>query len=319
MLMIVGMPRSGTTWLGRIFDTHPNVLYRHEPDQTISAGDLPNFPEGNDYQNYREAARTYLARLAGTSNLHVSGHKFLYPKSFLNPAQKLGRHLAVDSWHLLQTLLLKPQWTDSLPVPDFGAVNNPATQIVIKTVISNGRAKLFSDANPNLRIVLIVRHPCGYLASQIRGQKMGKLEANKAPINTLSRTREAHKYGLTADHLRELSPEAQKIWYWVIVNDRIMSDMENSERFFLLRYEDLCAEPIAKAQELARFAELEWSANTEDWLTEMLGHQDDNVDYFSVKRNPAQAAQKWQSELRDDQIAMVEDIVRNTPPGALFF
>jgi hypothetical protein len=319
MLMVLGMPRSGTTWLARIFDTHPDVLYRHEPDQTVPAGQLPNFPEGDDYERYRPATRDYLDRLTGTSNLHVSGHKPLYAKRFLTPTQSLCRQTVVNGWHLLQTLLLKPRWTDSLPVPDFGAAENSATRIVIKTVISNGRAKMFSDANPNLRIVLIVRHPCGYLASQKRGQRTGKLGSAEAPIGTLSRTREARKYGLTEAYFKELSPDAQKIWYWVIVNDRIMSEMRGSDRFFLLRYEDLCEQPVAKAQELVTFAGLDWSANTEEWLNQIVQYQGDNPDYFSIKRNPALAAQKWRSELTEDRIAMVEDIARGTPPGDLFF
>ena len=31
-ILILGAPRSGTTWLAKIIDSHPDVLYRHEPD-----------------------------------------------------------------------------------------------------------------------------------------------------------------------------------------------------------------------------------------------------------------------------------------------
>jgi hypothetical protein len=31
-ILVFGLPRSGTTWLGKIFDSHPETLYRHEPD-----------------------------------------------------------------------------------------------------------------------------------------------------------------------------------------------------------------------------------------------------------------------------------------------
>jgi Sulfotransferase family len=35
-ILILGSPRSGTSWLAKIFDSHPEVLYRHEPDEVAS-------------------------------------------------------------------------------------------------------------------------------------------------------------------------------------------------------------------------------------------------------------------------------------------
>lgn len=35
VILVVGTPRSGTTWLAKIIDSHPDVLYRHEPDETL--------------------------------------------------------------------------------------------------------------------------------------------------------------------------------------------------------------------------------------------------------------------------------------------
>ena len=30
--LLFGMPRPGTPWLGKVFDSQPATLYRHEPD-----------------------------------------------------------------------------------------------------------------------------------------------------------------------------------------------------------------------------------------------------------------------------------------------
>lgn len=41
IVLILGAPRSGTSWLAKMFDSHPDVLYRHEPDTVRRAEDLP--------------------------------------------------------------------------------------------------------------------------------------------------------------------------------------------------------------------------------------------------------------------------------------
>src|ERR1700712_3636289 len=43
-ILVMGAPRSGTTWLAKIIDSHPDVLYRHEPDAMLP-GPSPLTPE----------------------------------------------------------------------------------------------------------------------------------------------------------------------------------------------------------------------------------------------------------------------------------
>src|ERR1700712_540760 len=44
IILVLGAPRSGTTWLAKIVDSHPDVLYRHEPDATLP-GPSPMTPD----------------------------------------------------------------------------------------------------------------------------------------------------------------------------------------------------------------------------------------------------------------------------------
>ena len=37
----LGAPRSGTTWLAKLFDCHPDVLDRNEPDSVLQDPNLP--------------------------------------------------------------------------------------------------------------------------------------------------------------------------------------------------------------------------------------------------------------------------------------
>jgi hypothetical protein len=47
-VIILGLPRSGTTWISKILDSHPAVVYRHEPD---SVKKLRNVPRALDIEN----------------------------------------------------------------------------------------------------------------------------------------------------------------------------------------------------------------------------------------------------------------------------
>ena len=41
LILLFGQPRSGTTWIGKIFDSHPDTLYRHEPDSGSALKSIP--------------------------------------------------------------------------------------------------------------------------------------------------------------------------------------------------------------------------------------------------------------------------------------
>ena len=66
-ILLFGMPRSGTTWLGKIFDSHPLVLYRHEPDTWQRLTDVPIVAGRVTTPTYATRLRAFVEapRLAG--------------------------------------------------------------------------------------------------------------------------------------------------------------------------------------------------------------------------------------------------------------
>ena len=62
-ILAIGMPRSGTTWIGKILDSHPRTLYRHEPDTWRRLDTIPLFPAPS-------------ARLIGRSHRSTRVHCF---------------------------------------------------------------------------------------------------------------------------------------------------------------------------------------------------------------------------------------------------
>src|ERR1700734_3743019 len=83
-ILILGAPRSGTTWLAKIFDSHPDVLYLHEPDAVLRNPTLPLICPNSEIKNYVSVARDYIARLCATQTLKTVGLLPIFPKAYRN-------------------------------------------------------------------------------------------------------------------------------------------------------------------------------------------------------------------------------------------
>lgn len=67
LLLLLSAPRSGSTWLGKIFDSHPDILYKHEPDTVLRIE--PALARGTP-----EALRGYVRALRELRDLKSAAH-----------------------------------------------------------------------------------------------------------------------------------------------------------------------------------------------------------------------------------------------------
>ena len=81
-----GMPRSGTTWLGKILDSHPLTLYRHEPDTWHRLDDVPLFAAPEPGAEIRLELRGFIASLPDMLADRVCGKRPLFPKAYASSA-----------------------------------------------------------------------------------------------------------------------------------------------------------------------------------------------------------------------------------------
>lgn len=158
MILILGSGRSGTTFLAKLFDSHPGVLYRHEPDWALVDREIPFQPSLDELGRYEDKAAAYLARLADVRTPKVAVHLPLFAKHYRGATrQRLHNGVALGA----KTLAKLPGLELKIRVPDLIAPEATQPAIVIKSVNSLNRARLFLEARPGLRVIHIVRHPCG--------------------------------------------------------------------------------------------------------------------------------------------------------------
>lgn len=73
LILVTGFGRSGTTWLGKIFDSHPGIFYRNEPESEIALEGIPKLVSKQGDENVRKIVLDYLPKLALMRSANVTG------------------------------------------------------------------------------------------------------------------------------------------------------------------------------------------------------------------------------------------------------
>lgn len=308
--MILGAPRSGTSWIGKIFDSHPDVVYRHEPDLAILDNRLPYLIPLEQADTYAPIAAEYAARLARESTLKSAGQLPIFPKSYYPFPIRMMHSAMIHGLKWTEKVALRRELR-TVRVPDlFRMENHPDLRIVIKSVTARGRAGALHRAMPGARFVFLLRHPGGQVASTLRGYRQGKF-ASLPFTKDLLLTPGAGRYGLTQESVERMPDAAQLAWHWATMNEVTLDSLAGHDNVRVVVYEDICEEPTSLMRDLFAFTSLGWHPQTEAFIRSSTAVTGDGR-YYGVFQNPLASAYKWRSELTDEEQKTIADVVRQT-------
>jgi len=311
VILILGAPRSGTSWLAKIFDSHPDVLYRHEPDTVVRNYDLPWMCPPDAVPAYRDAAEAYLRELIDTATLKTAGSLPIFPKHHQGAIAANVHAGLVYALRAAELAGPARRLARGIPIPDlFDPAASPALRVALKSVSSRGRARLFAEALPGAAVVFIVRDPWGQVASMMRGAALGMFE-EKVPVTELLTTEQAKRYGLTEARFAAMPEIEQFAWNWAILNEKAIDDLKGIDRVKVLRYQDLCEEPMREARALLDFAALDWNAQTEDFVRRSTTFSGRDR-YYQVFKNTTAAMNRWREDMKPEDQRRILAVVRET-------
>jgi hypothetical protein len=205
-ILAIGMPRSGTTWIGKILDSHPRTLYRHEPDTWHRLEQIPIFAPAVASEEDLAVVRAFISGLPDMQADRVCGKRPIFAKEYAS-AWSVRRYAAGSLAH---KVLARLGADGSPPVPPQPGTGQPY-RLVMKSIESLGRMGILCDSVPDGRFIHIVRHPCGYVASVLRGEAQKRFGHNEAAgdfelLGMACDTEQGRRHSLTVDYLRSLSP-----------------------------------------------------------------------------------------------------------------
>lgn len=259
IISIHGTPRSGTTWLGQIIDSSPQVRYKFQPLFSKA------FKE-------RISIRTPIEQTLRTlEEIYNREDKFLD-----RTKEKLaGIHKEFDQ---------KERF------PPFLAIKHNRYHYLIP---------YFLEFLSNIKIIGIIRHPCGTLNSW-----------RKAPHEFLPEHDFMKNWRFAEDRTAFRPEEYFGFHKWKELTKLfLVMKAQYPENVFLLRYEDLTRNPFQKTEELYQFCQLPMNEQTQAFLTESTTNR--NEDVYSVYK-AGKKVDDWKDELDQSIIDSVYKELANT-------
>lgn len=245
VISIHGAPRSGTSWLGKIFDSQPDVAYRFQP--------------------------LFSYRFKGAINANSSHDEV---EGFLNDLYAIN-----DDEFILQ-LSQKARGVH----PAGFAKHTPAQTMVMKEVRYHFVIETLLQNVPGIKVVGIVRHPCGAINSWLKTPREFKSEWDiatewrNAPSKNQNRSEEYYGFSKWKELASLFLSLAHKY----------------PDSVYLVRYESLVANPEREIGKLFAGCGLSMTDQVWNFIAESQRFEVEDPD--SVFRT-ADVSERWKHEL----------------------
>jgi hypothetical protein len=305
---IFGLPRSGTTWISKVTDSSKTVFYAHEPDYVRRVPCLPYVTRAEDWEIWQPHLERYVASLPrlGTA------------RSMLKRPIFLKEH---SGWYgQLQDLLWKSRLRIHEAAERLGIHSEPIAAptgrlvdlSVWKSVEQTGNIGVWLRALPDQKLIHIVRHPCGFVESVLRGESMQLLRSpvpmseDVGILDHVARTEVARKLGFDLTTLHSLNRHQRLAAIWLCLNEQALADSEGCSNYHCISFDAFCGEPQFAARSLFESLGIEFSECVEAFL--LRSTKIDSTRYFGTNRQSARVPGSWKSRLSDRTTAEILDI-----------
>lgn len=326
MILVAGVPRSGTSWVAKVLSFNKSIKLINEPDNEhnnliayIYKQKLPRFP--------------YLRPDAQKNGLFyiyegINKGKYLYDYSKTSLLIKKLANINFDSSE--DTIVRKNVFLDNLnehlfelPVKDKLHLNitkklvegallfknknrYKKKEILIKTVHSI-LALPYIQKYFQPGILILVRHPASIVSSHLRLDNSDIWRNLFIQKNLMKDYLSGFETGISdLEHNLEKAGAQVGAFHYVLAKQ-----IEHNPGWNIVRHEQLCLDPHAGFYDLYKTLNLEWS----DGINEKISELNKDGSGYSVYRISRDQIDKWKYELSDIQVEQIKTGYNVFPPS----
>jgi hypothetical protein len=291
-LLIAGVPRSGTTWVGQALGRTDGAVYVNEPDgdhdpfafrarvgrpfpPALAAGDLdPDFE--------RLFAGAFAGgRYAGTPRDRV--------------ARRLYRGVPIaDRWRawLDGSVSPKLRLAAALAVPRVAVPGEHP--VIVKSVRSELAMEWLVDRFEP-RVLLVERNPLNVLASWV------ELEYARDPKEAAAVAVHARRRWDVAPPRADEPRLVHQAFEYGVLAGALRESAARHDEWTVVRHEQLCVDPVTEFRALVAALGLTWNASVEEFLTE----SDREGTGYQTNRRARDQPERWRERLDAEQVETI--------------
>jgi hypothetical protein len=309
-ILLLGLPRSGTTWVGDILAQANAVRYVFEPDNEKTSllarwykrevGRFPMLQPGQYAPRYAALWRHAVSWPAA----HLLSRSWL-TRACLPQGPLAERHVARKEARLLRRLGARPGH-GSIPRPDglphrADADGSPSPVRLVKSVHGVLAAQWIAHAAPFDEVVVVMRHPLAILASWRRL----KMPDAARPTSLSAPVVDAVFAGMSTPPIDPHDPLQLAAMHLAVLWRGLQASLEQNKQWLVVTHEQLCKDVSAKFENLFAQLNLPFSPAVQ----KAIAARNKQGEGYRAHRVASQEIGKWRKDFTDDELKTVMRIL----------
>lgn len=309
-ILVVGVPRSGTTWTANVLAQAPNTWMLHEPDNEKinflsflwkrNYHRMPYIREDSDEPVFKAFwdhvfNRTFLPSNTALNHslLHLTGFsKKRLEEQIATKCRILTKNDGASNFYSSPDLL-----TTTLSRFSLAHYYNKYRMRIIKSVHS-GLALSFISSHFKPRIVVLFRHPAAVVASCLRMQ----LADGNRRVFTQTKLEEDYLQPYMSD-IKVLDDPVTAMGLQVAIFYHIWEkQLLDNPDWISISHEALCHNPEGTFRQLYDSLDLEWTSQVSNYLRQ---HDVEGTGY-ETRREASTEIDKWTREISTERIKSIK-------------